>query len=373
MKTTFYDLMYDMSSDEYRLAPLSAEETECIREKTMKKLTQEKPRRSAKPLRAALIAAAAAVLLCGTAFAAYTNGWFGHLFGEKSVLIEKDVTEFNDNATLTLPTYTDEEQAMIEEGAMQVPSQATLLGGASAETEDFCFTLESMLASKHSLYAIVRGEAKTDAAAALLTELGSDASDAQLFEEFIILAENDSGEGHEREWKNGGMSWKFLTQEDGAGLFVLTNTGGEFVQGDSIRFTLYCNGENYDLFCAALPALMDTERSCVPNDAAGSRECGWDTVTLTPIELRLDGHYSESPNEMMVSEISVTLRDGTHFELAAPANGYRKTEYGSLGALSFSGTTNDDGCIKYSWLFSQLIEPEEVRSVTINGTEYLLG
>lgn len=377
MKTTFYDLMYDTPVEAYQLSPLSSAEASRIREKTMAQLAPQNPRRSRKPLRAALIAAAAAVLLCGTAFAAYANGWFGfdRLFGQRSALVADDVTDFDDSASLTLPTYTVAEQAMIADGTMQVPAQATLTGGASAETDDFRFTLESMLASKSGLYAIVRAETKTEAAAALFSDIAnsSASTDVPLYEMvFHILAENNSAEGREKEWKNGAMGWELLTLEDGVGWFVLSNNGGEFARGDSIRFTLFYDGQNFDLFETPLPALMETELTCTLNSAAvGGGNSGWDTVTLTPIELRLDGHYAESSDEMQVSEISVTLRDGTCFDLASPANAFCQTPYGSFGSLSFAGTA-DEGCIKLSWLFSQLIEPDAVSALTINGTEYLL-
>lgn len=375
MKTTFYDLMYDTPVEAYRLSPLSSAEASRIREKTMNRLAQQTPRRSRKPLRAALIAAAAAVLLCGTAFAAYTNGWFGfdRLFGERSALVAGDVADFDDSASLTLPTYTEEEQAMIAAGTMQVPAQATLTGGASAETEDFRFTLESMLASKSGLYAIVRAETKTEAAAKLLSAIAGAAepSDAPLHEQFSVFAQNNSAEGREKEWKNGAMDWALLTLEDGVGWFVLSNNGGEFARGDSILFTLFYDGQNFDLFETPLPALLDTELICTLSSAAADGNCGWDTVTLTPIELRLDGHYAESPDEMQVSEISVTLRDGTCFDLASPANDFCQTPYGSPGSLSFAGTS-DAGSIKLSWFFSQLIEPSEVAALTINGTAYSL-
>ena len=61
---------------------------------------------------------------------------------------------------------------MLAEGTMQVPDQAQIAEtGVSAQTDDFVFTLESMLVSKDTLYAIMRIEAKTDDAAAELAAL----------------------------------------------------------------------------------------------------------------------------------------------------------------------------------------------------------
>ena len=63
---------------------------------------------------------------------------------------------------------------MIDEGTMQVPDIADLSDtGVSAETDDFTFTLESMLVSRNSLYAILRIDAKNDDAAAELAAVRS--------------------------------------------------------------------------------------------------------------------------------------------------------------------------------------------------------
>ena len=89
MKTTWDELMRYAPEKEYPLPALERGEQERILNKTMKKLEKTK-KRPARPVRTALLAAAIAALLCGTAFAAYTNGWFGfdRLFGEKTALIE---------------------------------------------------------------------------------------------------------------------------------------------------------------------------------------------------------------------------------------------------------------------------------------------
>ena len=175
MKTTWDELMRYAPEKEYPLPALERGEQERILNKTMKKLEKTK-KRPARPVRTALLAAAIAALLCGTAFAAYTNGWFGfdRLFGEKIALIEGHIASYDEttDVDITQPTYTEEEQAMIDEGTMQVPDIADLSDtGVSAETDDFTFTLESMLVSRNSLYAILRIDAKNDDAAAELAAI----------------------------------------------------------------------------------------------------------------------------------------------------------------------------------------------------------
>lgn len=376
MKIPIDELMRRAPTEEYRLSPLSAEETERIREKTMKKITRQpvsRPR--AKPLRAALIAAAVAVLLCGSVFAAWAGGWFGfdRLFGEDTAMIEKDITGYpSEDAPLTLPAYTDEEQSMIEDGTMQVPTQATLSGGAETETEDFRFTLVSMLSSRSGLYAIVRAEARTDEATQTLALL-EDGASAETEALFFLTARNNSGEGHAREWKNGAMGWELLSLEDGTAWFALSNNGGEFAQGDPILFQLFYRGQSFDLFEAELPALLETEKTVALDSAVQSgQDCVWQTLTLTPIELRLDGQR-DAPSDESVPEVSVTLSDGTAFALASPANSFAHSGYGSYGSSSFAGSAADDGSVKLSWLFSRLLDPSQITCVTIDGTEYSIS
>ena len=162
MKTTWDELMRYAPEQEIPLPPMQDGEGARILSKTMGKIKETK-RKPARPVRTVLIAAAIAALLCGSAFAAHSFGWFDRLFGEKAALVKDHVTSYDETTTtdITQPTYTEEEQAMIAEGTMQVPDTADLADtGVSAETDDFTFTLESMLVSRNSFYAIMRIDAK---------------------------------------------------------------------------------------------------------------------------------------------------------------------------------------------------------------------
>ena len=103
MKTTWDELMRYAPEKEYPLPALERGEQERILNKTMKKLETTK-KRPARPVRTALLAAAIAALLCGTAFAAYTNGWFGfdRLFGEKIALIEGHIASYDETTNVDL-------------------------------------------------------------------------------------------------------------------------------------------------------------------------------------------------------------------------------------------------------------------------------
>ena len=67
MKTTWDELLRYAPEQEYSLPALERGEQERILNKTMKKL-ENTNRKPARPVRTALLAAAIAALLCGTAF-----------------------------------------------------------------------------------------------------------------------------------------------------------------------------------------------------------------------------------------------------------------------------------------------------------------
>ena len=157
MKTTWDELMRYAPEQEIPLPPMQDSEGARILSKTMGKIKETK-RKPARPVRTVLIAAAIAALLCGSAFAAHSFGWFDRLFGEKAALVKDHVTSYDEKTSteLTQPVYTEDEQAMIAEGTMQVPDTADLADtGVSATTENFVFTLQSMRSC-----ALMRGQAK---------------------------------------------------------------------------------------------------------------------------------------------------------------------------------------------------------------------
>ena len=82
MKTTWDELMRYAPEQEIPLPPMQDGEGARILSKTMGKIKETK-RKPARPVRTVLIAAAIAALLCGSAFAAHSFGWFDQLFGEK--------------------------------------------------------------------------------------------------------------------------------------------------------------------------------------------------------------------------------------------------------------------------------------------------
>lgn len=363
---------------EIPLPPMQDGEGARILNKTMGKIkeTKQKP---ARPVRTVLIAAAIAALLCGSAFAAHSFGWFDQLFGEKAALVKDHVTSYDETTTtdITQPTYTEEEQAMIAEGTMQVPDIAELSDtGVSATTENFVFTLQSMLVSKDSVLAVMRVDARTDKAAATLAAL-PEASDnekemARMLQVHVRNNIDFRGD-HSLEWKLGGMGMHIIQVEGRTAYMVLTNNGGEIEPGDRLLFQAWYQDKTVDLFELAVPDQLEQELVIELDESEyeDQYDC-WQTATITPISFRLEGRYGRNWSVPETnSAVSITLKDGTSFELASKENGYSYSDYGTYGSMSSSGTgMPEEDRTKKTWLFSQLIDLDELASITVCGVTY---
>ena len=378
MKTTWDELMRYAPEQEIPLRPMQDEEGARILNKTMGKIreTKQKP---ARPVRTVLIAAAIAALLCGSAFAAHSFGWFDRLFGEKAALVEEHVTSYDENTAtdITQPAYTEEEQAMIAEGTMQVPDTAALSDtGVSATTENFVFTLQSMLVSKDSVLAVMRVDARTDKAAATLAAL-PEASDnekemARMLQVHVRNNIDFRGD-HSLEWKLGGMGMHIIQVEGRTAYMVLTNNGGEIEPGDQLLFQAWYQDKTVDLFEIPVPVQLEQELVIELDESAyeDQYDC-WQTATITPISFRLEGRYGRNCSSLKPNDaVSITLKDGTSFDLASVENGYADSDYGTYGSMSSAGIgMPEEDRTKNTWLFSQLIDLDELASITVCGVTY---
>lgn len=378
MKTTWDELMRYAPEQEIPLPPMQDGEGARILSKTMGKIKETK-RKPARPVRTVLIAAAVAALLCGSAFAAHSFGWFDRLFGEKAALVKDHVTSYDEKTSteLTQPAYTEEEQAMIAEGTMQVPDTADLADtGVSATTENFVFTLQSILVSKDSVLAVMRIDARNDKAAATLAAL-PEASDnekemARMLQVHVRNNIDFRGD-HSLEWKLGGMGMHIIQVEGRTAYMVLTNNGGEIEPGDQLLFQAWYQDKTVDLFELAVPDRMEQELVIELDESAYENQyCCWQTATITPISFRLDGRYGSNWSSPKTNNaVSITLKDGTSFDLASAENGYTDSAYGTYGSMSFSGAgMPEENRQKDTWLFSQLIDLDELASITVCGVTY---
>ena len=363
---------------EIPLPPMQDGEGARILSKTMGKIKETK-RKPARPVRTVLIAAAIAALLCGSAFAAHSFGWFDQLFGEKAALVKDHVTSYDEKTSteLTQPAYTEDEQAMIAEGTMQVPDTADLADtGVSATTENFVFTLQSMLVSKDSVLAVMRVDARTDKAAATLAAL-PEASDnekemARMLQVHVRNNIDFRGD-HSLEWKLGGMGMHIIQVEGRTAYMVLTNNGGEIEPGDQLLFQAWYQDKTVDLFEIPVPDQLEQELVIELDESAyeDQYDC-WQTATITPISFRLEGRYGRNCSSLKPNDaVSITLKDGTSFDLASADNGYADSDYGTYGSMNSSGIgMPEEDRTKNTWLFSQLIDLDELASITVCGVTY---
>ena len=266
---------------------------------------------------------------------------------------------------------------MIAEGTMQVPDTADLADtGVSATTENFVFTLQSMLVSKDSVLAVMRVDARTDKAAATLAAL-PEASDnekemARMLQVHVRNNIDFRGD-HSLEWKLGGMGMHIIQVEGRTAYMVLTNNGGEIEPGDRLLFQAWYQDKTVDLFELAVPDQLVQELVIKLDESAYEDQYNcWQTATITPISFRLEGRYGRNCSSLKPNDaVSVTLKDGTSFDLASAENDYAYSDYGTYGSMSSSGIgMPEDDRTKKTWLFSQLIDLDELVSVTVCGVTY---
>lgn len=373
MKTRIERLMGYAPPEDYGEMPLSSDQIERISDLTMKKLPNQKTKHR-RPLRTALTATAAAAILCGSAFAAYEMDWFGlqNIFGANAEPAEEYAVHYDSSADIdvTQPSYTSEEQSMIADGTMTVPEQAALSDtGVSASTGDFTYTLETMLVSENSLWAVVRAEASTDEAAKTMTQEALDTEQAML----ARAEAEENGDAYTSTEAVADFSNFQLQAEGKTGYFLVTNSGGQFAVGDRILFHEMVH--NVDLFEVPVTTLY-TGETTISLDQSVYEGKGYtlEQLTITPLSLAIDGHYTVSSDQSW-PEVSITLKDGTSFDLASIQNGYAYTAYGTYGSLSSAGTSGgstDDPFIRDTWMFSKALDLEQIDHITVDGVDYTL-
>ena len=371
MKLRFEDVAaYDELSD-IPAESLTPEAEARITAMTMNKI---RPRRR-RPLR--YIAAAAAVIaaLGVTTFAAAERGWFGfdRFFGGGTETVAEHVRNYGDSedaaygadaeAGVAAYVRTPEQEQAVAEGWMHMPDSAKVdPATATAETDNYIYTLESMLASPDTLLAVMRVEAKSDAAAAFL-----DVTEEEAYEKntdfFMLMAQKvvEYEPTHQFEYENGGMVWELLSRDGTIATFLLSNTGGRFEVGDTVRFQASEPGK---CFYVCETTLTDVVEDHFDIDLGSTG-----TLKLTPVsmQLRMPDSEQEEP------DVTLRLKDGTEFTAANLNNGYTCAPCGSCGTMSHSaafGTDPDDPWEEVTWAFSRIIDPDEIEAVIVGGEEY---
>ena len=372
MKLRFEDVAAYGEVTDLPAESLSPEAEARITAMTMKQIAPKRRR----PLRYIAAAAAVVAALGITTFAAAERGWFGfdRFFGGGNEAVSGHVRNYGEtedpaygvDAEAEVAPYirTPEQEQAIEEGYLSMPDSAQVdPATATAESDDYTYTLESMLVSSDTLMAVVKVQTKTDAAAEHL-----DVTEEEAFENkapfFMLTAlkvvEHDPQ--HLNEYKNGAMGWEVINREGNTSTFLVTNTGGQFEVGDTIRFQ--ANERKKSVYVFETP-ITDVIEDRIDIDLGNTG-----TLKLSPVSMQL----RMPDKEQAKSDITLRLKDGTEFTATNYDNGYTYAPYGTFGTMSrsYAGSMDpDDPWGEITWAFARIIDPDQVAAVIVNGVEYL--
>lgn len=156
MRVTIDDLLKDIPTPELPVPPVSPRRQERIQQMTMKKIKSQQSAQRRHPVKLAVIAGAAAVLLCGSAFAAYEWNLFDFhsLFGSNASVLEDHIT-----------TFQPQEQT-------PASAQGGFTDAVRGTVDDYHVTLVRAPEVSDTLIAATFDVSKTDATAPDFTESG---------------------------------------------------------------------------------------------------------------------------------------------------------------------------------------------------------
>ena len=370
MKLRFEDIAaYDEIND-IPAESLTPEAEARITAMTMKKIA---PRRR-RTLRYIATAAAVVAALGVTTFAAAERGWFGfdRFFGGSTGAVSEHVRNYGEtedpaygvDAEAEVAPYvrTPEQEQAIADGYLHMPDSARVdPAAATAETDNYTYTLESMLASPDTLLAVVKVEAKTDEAAAFMRVTQEEAFENNTaFFSFTVDKVVEYEPTHSFEYQNGSMIWEILSSEGNTFTYLLSNTGGRFAVGDTIRF--HAGEPEKSIYVFETP-LTDVMEDHIDIDLG---ETGALKLSPVSMQLRMPDMDQAEP------DITVRLKDGTEFTASNFNNGFVGSPYGSYGTLTRSAAygMEDDPWAELTWAFSRIVDLDEVEGVTVGGEEY---
>lgn len=277
-----------------------------------------------------------------------------------------------DNKKYDVPEPEQTEAEIVE----PVPTLAT-----SAETQDYRFTLESMVATSNMIYAIMDMEP--------ITEYGSAHMDLE-FNELTIACSNithpESGTTGTILIESGQHMNRYL-------VYNLASTDAAYQLGDIVHFDILSIMEegdtaehNYSLFDTELTSIVSATAEAVQISEDSDCIVHYNTVTLTPMTLYLSGTYDPNAaigdgtlriNDVAHNdpEIIMTFKDGTSMTLM-DENWTPTPELASLGQYGIASSAtrgnsdNNAGTVTHTYLFSQIFPLEEIDTITIDDVVY---
>jgi hypothetical protein len=249
----------------------------------------------------------------------------------------------------------------------------------SAKTQDYQFSLESMVASGNAIYAVIDMEPLTDYGANHMN-LG--------YQELSIVCSDMSNQS------GGSVGSSLIESGDEVSRYLVYSTADStdaFQSGDVISFSIQGIKEDgdtaehgYSLFDVMLETVLpDTAEATLvgtPNDDLVS----YDSVVVTPLSLYLEGTYAGTTDENGLAaadragaepEIILSFRDGSSYTIMdsdwSPDPDH--IDFGSYGIVNASvhgQGSEDSGTIYRTYLFSQVVSLEDLDTITIDGTVY---
>lgn len=273
-------------------------------------------------------------------------------------------------ATYSLPELAVEEVQSPED--IQ-PSESTV-----ADTQDYRFSLESMVADSNIIYAIVDMEPLTDYGRAHMNLTG---------QELTIVCTN-------RTAKASGPAGSVLIEsgEDMSRYLVYSlNDSAEQQADDLVSFEILniledgdTAAHSYALFNATLENVNHASATAQRVSDLADGQIEHTGVTITPMSLRMQAEYHGDTTEdgraaadmaLEDPEVTLTFKNGDSYTIMDedwypdPNN----TDFGEYGVVMGSGHgdgTETDGTAYKTYLFSQVVSLEELDTITIDGVVY---
>lgn len=298
-------------------------------------------------------------------------------------LTRREVTEEGDfliqwTMTKDIPGYGTlifggAEYEIPEPEQQEVVSDFSPVYASTAQTQDYQFTLESVAATSNALCAIVRMEPLTDYGKNHMN-LGRDALS-------IVVSNMTHSAG-------GTLDCELVESGEDTSRYLVWNLaeGTDVYQvGDILHFEILNileDGDNathqYSLFDATLTDLVTDSAEAVLISEGETGIVAYDTVTLTPMSLYLNGQVDmnaetdgRDPMDLAFEtpEITFTFRDGTSTVMTDSEWNLEDTSKTyAFAASSTSGTT--EGTISRSFLFAKTIDLHTLDTITIGDAVY---
>ncbi|MDD6024863.1 MAG: hypothetical protein PUC06_11640 [Oscillospiraceae bacterium] len=260
---------------------------------------------------------------------------------------------------------------------VEVPEIDTSASEAtSAETQDFRFTLDSIIATRNVLYATVDMEPITDWGARQMEQTRLNALELWM----TPYTAAPSG--------GGSLGCRLLDSTEEVSrylLFYVTDEADVLQAGDTVGFQVSIQEEGdtsphaYDLFTAELETIAGATASGEIDVYSPDNLIHYTSMEIGSLSIHLEGMVSQDKiGEADVRlEIALNYRDGT---TVIPSEDVWYPDPAPADAQYIRGTTTSgdhDGNLMTTVCFSQFLELEQLESITINGVTipnpYVIG